>query len=486
MKLILEHHKKAILIIFIASFFYVLPIILVKAYYIDDMTRSLTGQGWDHDGRLLATWIMKRLTIGNQIVDVYPFAQILGSLILSISGYIICVRFGIKGLMTAVISSMIITTSPFMMENLSYRYDSLTMALSILSVCMPFIWYEKKTSFFISSAIGILFSLQIYQASALSYFIILSAFITKDIYLRNYIDTLYKSVISIFSFSFAYFISSKILKFYSIDLAGRNRFIIDSISPLDILKHNIDAATHMVSTLYTPTYSVWLAPLILLSVISIAFISIRCLYLDKAKGIYGFTLTILCFLGVIICIPGVNIFLEEPWWTSRTMIGYAFAILYSSLLLSLFLDNSKIMIVILSMAILPSFIICASYSSALSHQNKFTDEVISLSFPYLSKNPDSELVIDGIGPESRRLKLAMSSFPVIHYLVPKYLNNGWAWGVNYFKLYDMINKDSWIVGKQREKVISEKCSYNVVERNKFFTLRNKGNVFIIDFNNGCN
>lgn len=480
-------HKNNIAILFVISFIYVLPILLVKTYYLDDMTRSLSGRGWDHDGRLLATWLMKKLTIGNQVTDIYPIGQIIASFIIALSGYILCIKFDMKGKLPVILSSILILSSPFMLENLSYRFDSITMAISILSICMPFIWYGNSRFFAISSFIGLLASLQLYQATSPSYFVILAAFITKDVRNDNLLKPIIYGVISVSSFVLAYISSAFILKYYDVSLHGRDSFITSTKNPLSTLELNFNAIKYMISTLYTSTYIAWMMPFILLFLVSFVFICAGCFIRNGVRGLCGILILICGLIATLICIPGANIVLAEPWWTARTLIGYAFALMYASMVISLVFNNSYIRSISVAAAIYPSIILASSYSSALNAQNSFTENVVALSSPIFSKDENAKLVIVGRGPESQRALRIKQSFPVLRYMIPIYINNDWAWGINYFKLYDMINSDSWIIGKERDSILSSKCTFKIIDKNKFFSIMKKNNIYIIDFSKGdCN
>ncbi|EIK4885979.1 glucosyltransferase domain-containing protein, partial [Salmonella enterica] len=124
--------NKNYLFIFIIGLLYVFPIVLANVYYVDDMGRLSLGYGWDGDGRILSNVLTEALSFGNGIISIFPYSTLLSSVILVISGIIVSdMLFENKYL--KYISSLFILTSPFMLENLSYRYDSILMAVSVLS-----------------------------------------------------------------------------------------------------------------------------------------------------------------------------------------------------------------------------------------------------------------------------------------------------------------------------------------------------------------
>lgn len=131
--------NKNYLFLFIIGLLYVFPIVLANVYYVDDMGRLSLGYGWDGDGRILSNVLTEALSFGNGIISIFPYSTLLSSVILVISGIIVSdMLFENKYLKS--ISSLFILTSPFMLENLSYRYDSILMAVSVLCAVVPFIF----------------------------------------------------------------------------------------------------------------------------------------------------------------------------------------------------------------------------------------------------------------------------------------------------------------------------------------------------------
>ena len=125
------------------SFFivlYVLPIILTGRLYIDDLGRTLYGySGWGLNGRPLSDAIMQTMSLGGELLDLSPLNQILSVLLLCITLYYYTEKvfsgINFSGLL---ILCFLFISNPFYIENLSYRFDSLTMALSMVLLILPY------------------------------------------------------------------------------------------------------------------------------------------------------------------------------------------------------------------------------------------------------------------------------------------------------------------------------------------------------------
>ncbi|WP_407225142.1 glucosyltransferase domain-containing protein [Enterobacter kobei] len=123
--MIMINYKKPFLIYAIASLAYLFPIIKADRYFIDDYNRAILGYlSWSDNGRPFADIIMTSINFGTIISDISPLTQILGVASL----FLVVVFLTSKGsldITKSVLCSLCIISSPFMMETLSYAYDSL-------------------------------------------------------------------------------------------------------------------------------------------------------------------------------------------------------------------------------------------------------------------------------------------------------------------------------------------------------------------------
>lgn len=194
---------KAIVIISLA---YVTPIVLTGGLYIDDIGRSLTGLAWMHDGRVLTSAFMILLSGGYPVTDIFPIGNFASSLLIALSGFTIAKSFGINT-RSLVPISLLILFSPFMLENLSYRFDSLSMGISIVAICIPFLWYNKSLLFIVTSVICVYVSLQTYQASSTCYLVI-ACFFCADEFRKSFKNGMLLGIASCLSFLTSTLLSS--------------------------------------------------------------------------------------------------------------------------------------------------------------------------------------------------------------------------------------------------------------------------------------
>lgn len=71
-------------------------------------------------------------------------------------------------------------------------------------------------------------------------------------------------------------------------------------------------------------------------------------------------------------------------------------------------------------------------------------------------------------------------YPILRKLTPIY-NNVDFLALYDFNKFDLISEEFGKTFNNRDEVIENLSSYPIVESNKFYTLRTKDNIFIVDF-----
>lgn len=121
---------------------YVLPIVLAGRYKSDDLARSVTGlTGWTGDGRPLTQALVELLSCGESAIDLFPLPLFLSVILLAgiITIYIRRNLPSFKVNLAMVFAFSLVITNPFMLENLSYHFDVLSMVLAFCIALVPFI-----------------------------------------------------------------------------------------------------------------------------------------------------------------------------------------------------------------------------------------------------------------------------------------------------------------------------------------------------------
>lgn len=163
----------------------ILAIGIVNFPYIDDTARQLAGgtdfaKSYSRWGSEFASWLVQG---SRHLTDMGLTTHILTGMILAFASIIAVYVLNDKKLaVLPLVVSTIIGLNPWFLQNVSFRFDSPYMALSILASFAPFLWWEKnKKTFFIMSIIGIFFMCNTYQASSGIYIVMVLALALKEI-----------------------------------------------------------------------------------------------------------------------------------------------------------------------------------------------------------------------------------------------------------------------------------------------------------------
>lgn len=153
---------------FVIFFIFVYSVLHGNIFYFDDIPREITHKiHFIYDGRVLSELLYILLGASQSIYDISPLTQLLSILILSFSLTILSAKWKMNTI-SAILSLSFIVCSPYFLQNLSYRFDSLTMgsALScaILSIAVKDENWSAKTTFY--KIFWSLCALNFYQSSA--------------------------------------------------------------------------------------------------------------------------------------------------------------------------------------------------------------------------------------------------------------------------------------------------------------------------------
>lgn len=147
---------------------YVLPILLANRPYQDDLSRSLLGvTGWNNDARPLTEWIITWLCGGSPINDVHPLPLLLSVLLLAYTITLYTKRYlpADTRVFPALCIGFLVIANPFLLSNLSYRFDCVTMVLALCATILPYVVPERKAlwKIFMLSLFMCLVTLTTYQ-----------------------------------------------------------------------------------------------------------------------------------------------------------------------------------------------------------------------------------------------------------------------------------------------------------------------------------
>ncbi|CCJ94970.1 hypothetical protein BN131_2643 [Cronobacter malonaticus 681] len=467
----IRDHKKGIIFCLAFSLLYILPILLSNAYFIDDMARSLYGYAWQRDGRTFATLIMQMLTFGSLISNISPYSNIIASATLAITGYIACVVFGIEKDSKIKLSALMVLISPYMLENLTYKYDCVPMAISVMSVVAPFMIRQNRWFPLLAGA-GFCITMQTYQASIVVYLIMSSSLFGILLIHKGYKDSLSFAIKCLVGIILGLVLTKIVNLFYPPNYSGRDSLVFSSNDVAGALSKNVENAINYFELVYHGPFKIAYTAIILISLISIIYLTY------KSSSYIKTSLGFIFIIASLALTPLINILLLSPWWTARTFIGFPFAIL--SFLLCIEMLNKKTAKVICFFLIFTSMPLMAIYANALKSQNDYEGYIANSAFSGVNIK-ERNIAVDGVSPKSEELKIAEHKLPIIGAIATPYMKNGWSWGGHFLARHAFINREQYLLFGKREKVINSKCSMEVLKETNHFKLLGNDQNLVIDF-----
>ncbi len=151
------------------------PLLHADRLYNDDLKRALLGRAsWDSNGRPLTTLLMRALQCyDHTMVDIAPLPQIGAIVLLAWAGARLARRFTDAPPWLAALLVLPLGAQPFFLENLSYQFDALSMALAIWLAVWPLLpqpMTRRATGWGMASLFG---ALCLYQP-AINVFLVLA------------------------------------------------------------------------------------------------------------------------------------------------------------------------------------------------------------------------------------------------------------------------------------------------------------------------
>ncbi|HHO9729283.1 TPA: glucosyltransferase domain-containing protein [Escherichia coli] len=422
-----------------------LPVIFASRYYMDDLGRSVRGYyDWSPNGRPVAEAIFRAITLNNGMFDISPLYQVMSFFIMGI-----CCLLLIKSLRLEISTNNLIISSllflmPFYLENISYRYDSLTMALSCLMALCSYHLARNKPGYSwmaLSLALGVLY-LSTYQ-TFISVFVIVSmlSVIKSDSLLEGIKQEIKPGI----SFALSYIIYSKFVA--PLYITGQYNITHSQISfDINLFRQNLTGAFEYLKSI-TGNYE------LLVFVANTAFIVFLLLTnagrKNRVKSAFDFAIVALAVLvPVLIYLP-----LNHPVFFPRVFVGFGCVVAATALVLGAEKYAFSRYLVLINLVV--ALVLSLAYNRASDSMNQNDQSLVSAIQQKASAN--DSIVVFGSQTRDAITKRLAESFPVIKVMTPLYLNNENWWGKLLLNKYG-INNQFLTSRADREAHLLKACS----------------------------
>ncbi|MEC9607530.1 MULTISPECIES: glucosyltransferase domain-containing protein [Escherichia] len=460
-------NHKAIYSLWIIGFLYILPLLITNSPYYDDLGRTVYGYfSWGIDGRPLSDLIFKFLDLGSPATDIAPLPQILAIIIMSTLCYFIHAQLNPEHRLGWLVFTPIFL-SPFFIQNLAFRFDSLTMSLSVATASFPlFFMGKEKVITFAASALCVFISLSLYQAS-LSVFIavvcIYTLFSIKKG--RDPYKILAEDIIAILGMTAGYLIYSKLIVpfFVTSDYANAYNQMISSMGDL---KNNILITLDVLKSYFTGIIAFIFIIICLLATIGLTKLLIIT-YNSKFSSIRKFVslLLIVASLAVILlCIPGPGLALKSMPIGPRVFVGFGFFVATLLSLISFISDRykEKLNFIYCLLAVV-SFSYMATFANAMKSQDKLADRIIygvTNDIVTIGYNIVKTITIDGKSLYTPIASKAIEKSPLMKQIIPSYFDGPLAWGI--VKMTEIYSGKEQPTPTRQNEIISDVCKMQLI------------------------
>ncbi|ELY5887285.1 glucosyltransferase domain-containing protein [Cronobacter sakazakii] len=448
---------------FIISIIYILPILMAGSIYIDDNTRVFRNFGWTVDGRYLSNLVYNVLSLGNGPLDLFPFTQIASVLILVISAAVIARAVNFSSV-TAI--TVAILSSPFLVQNLSYRLDSLTMAMSFLVILIPFLFAERLILFFVVGIAAVVSSSFLYQVSVMAFPCM--CMIYGAARSRTWSELLYLILKSatVFVVGFiAYMVSAKLL-----GINSRSELFLSGSDPLGVLFKNASYVRDLVFNAFKSPLIVVLAAYVILWAL--------CLYSSVKKGWRDLAMDLSFPILIAAISLSINVVLLNPWISSRTLLVFPLVFVYMVTRCNFRVARNVLLII----SSIFSFGFCAVYANALKAQDEYHYLVISDISTIMKEVDRDSFVISGGMPFAEETKRAFEVYPLLDNIIPRYFKEGSGWSQVYARRTFNL-RDLSVAEQLRE--ISNVCGGGWIKANHLYYKKSESSVLIRFYPPNC-
>ncbi|MCR5650495.1 MAG: glucosyltransferase domain-containing protein [Lachnospiraceae bacterium] len=413
---------------------YVLPIMLADRYYNDDISRSLLGvSGWIGDGRPLTEFIMIFINFGRPLADISPLPLILSAFFLAfaITSYITVKLPDADISPLLVYAGALVMFNPFLLPCLSYKFDCLTMVLSIcLSFAIHCVSFKKiipgiLLHFAASLAILCLFQPSIGLYAALFVMEIFLFVVTGKDGIGKLIRTLSAYAVGGAAGILCYLAA---IAPATVDKKGwRAEASKMDFSPESLKDQSVNIINIFMRYCSGLTKSL-LIPLILFIVLALTALIMFCK--EKNTGAKKCVLSVILLFITPFCLLFVSVlpllFLNSIGKSDHMLTGFCVVMLFFGLAASFSRGMlKKALIIIMIPCIIFNYSYAFSYGNALKCQKEYEDFVIRDVAEDIQKaDPDREcekIVLTGSMPKCRELKLLCDKYPQFSAIVPVYM-----------------------------------------------------------------
>lgn len=411
--------------IVIATALFILPIMLSGILYQDDILRSANGEPyWGVLGRPLSDVVVMALGFGNgYVIDAFPFSLVVAGALLGASSLILYSRFALqRGISSGIVFSLF-SLSPFILQNLSYRFDCFPMMLGVFLAALPYSVAVSSLRPWVRVATGtvcLVMALSLYQAT-INVFLSLCAI--EIIYLlytnRSGTNALRVSIERALSAALSMLVYMKGITPFYLSKNVHSDLVTKAENPAESLMYNIDRFWNIANSLMNHSlFMAWILALIV-AIAGLIFLAIKIIKSEESP-FSKFVAFLVITIGIIVTafsVTGPFVFIDKTVVAPRVMMGLPGLMLLVGYLAST-IGNRKASAFVCIIPVVFSLSYASAYGNASKSQRSLEDKVfyeISSSIP---RNLEGKKIyISGQIATSPATNMEFKRFPSLKWMV---------------------------------------------------------------------
>ncbi len=469
------------------------PILLAGRPCNDDLARSVLGSyGWVDNGRYLSNILMRALQLGaSRATDIAPIPQFLAILALGYSGVLLVRRFEIASIPLGILVTLPLGTQPFFLQNLSYRFDSVTMAAAMLCSVSAIAAHDRRWRNWLLGSVALLATFNLYQP-AFNVFLVLAIFEiafeigrerTSRVVVRLAAWRFSQAIIA--SVAYKLFFTSGIKDWvadHGETIHSLDALPVVAANSLGFLRYLRDSLGGRLASIFVIVTLVAAVPMIVLGIQRAWRARARSMADATARSIFLLLWPVLGLLAAV----GPMLLLVDPIFAPRVFPAIG-ALICAALIAAAHSGPRRIAFIAGSICLVVSAITAGAYSSAAGEQMKFEDAIASTMQDDLAQLKSSAHVsryaLVGSAGYAPAAQHAISQFPIVGQLIEPYLAQDRFFTKSYLLHFrqplTLIESDGF--SESQRAIAFDACATPIILTRSAFRIRVVDDLAIIDF-----
>ncbi|GAB6393339.1 MAG: glucosyltransferase domain-containing protein [Treponematales bacterium] len=456
---------------------------------VDDMEREHFGlTGWLGWSRYLSEFFSILFYQNFLLSDISPATQIVALVILSLSSLllVLVMRENTQGSWLALLASLPVGVSPYFFSNMSFKFDSPYMALSLLFCVVPFVFAKNLRSFFAASVLGLLCMLMTYQASSGAYIVIAVVLALKYWLLKEKPQ----KAVNLFALTaVAAFVCAFVLFKVFFMVTITDDYVKTTVFPFPrifsgLARNSVQYLRLILSDFNLTAFKV---ELFLLP----CFFVIHSCTISKQSKPLSLLLSLAAAVSITVFSYGAYLILETPGFASNYFTGFGVLLAAMSVFLAGISGGAQtktpfgIARTVVACALaLNCVVITLSFGNALTDQKRYQEFRASLIVADIARFCDNPKEVSvqlensiGYAPVVRHVA---KSFPLVERAIPVHLSKNMRYGYNLFDNYNFAVNRNTPANRTRAYEDYRELDLPVLATSAYHTIRGDGERFLVE------